>query len=264
MLSHNRPVFHFQVLTLVGLFLVIALPQVAMAQRRSGAPGLWLKAAYTYSNFTYKEVKAEQKGTLPGVQGELGLGLLGNLAISAGGQYQDDQMHFKGTSLTGDEVYGIANNQVSDLRGLAHLFYGPLIVSGGVGQRYWYNDLETAYRQRTTYNYIPVLVTLHTRSVYIKGEYDIWRGGTSKVHLSDLDSARQDIDFKQRKGGGLGVELGIIMPNALGMATTVFVSYHKWTIEASDKATGGTDADNELTLAASTTTIIQGGIGLNF
>jgi hypothetical protein len=225
------------------------------------APPLWLKLAGTYTDLAYKESKMNEKGQLSGVSGELGMALFGTLGVSAGGEYMSGSPQYSGETLDGTSIHALTKDYVRDLRVLGHMFLGPIVISGGVGQRYWYEDLVTSYRRSTQYDYYPVFVTYHYRYFYVRGETDLWKGGKSTAFMSDTSRLRKDVHFKQSKGSGFGAELGCMIPTAAGLAARVFIAYHSWDIKASDVQNDGVD---NLVEPDNTTTTLQLGIGLNF
>lgn len=243
------------------LLLVAIVPLSSQAAQQGGGP-LWLNAAYTYNDITYKESAMEEKGRMGGVQGELGLRLFNTFAVSAGGQYMDGHLNYDGSTFAGDPIRTVTKDQIRDLRAMGHLYIGSVVLSAGMAQRYWYNDLVISYRRRTWYDYTPVMLTLFaTNSIYLRFEHDIWRGGRNKSHMSDTSSSRKDVEFKQKSGSGMGGELGYIMPNANGISTRIFVSYHKWSVKASDVKNDGVD---NLVEPENETITLQAGVGLSF
>lgn len=227
--------------------------------------GHWLHLDYTYNDLSYQETGSAttttQKTQLSGARGDLGLNLLGFLAISAGGEYQDGHFQFDGTPFTADAQKTTTSSYIRDLRAFVHLIRGPVILSAGLGDRYWYNHLENSYRQRTEYTYHPILLTYFLRSIYIQVEQDLWTRGTSAVSLSDVSSSHKDVNFALGKGGsGLGVELGMYIPGMF-FSTHIYASYHKWNVKASDTQNDGV---KDLSIPDNNTTILQGGIGISF
>src|SRR6185312_15778076 len=103
--------------------------------------GLWLNVDYTYTDFSYKETGVAEKGHAPGVRGEFGFSLLRGLSVSAGGEYMDGNLSYDGETAIGSSVNVINKDYMRDLRAMAHLAYGSFILSGGIAQRYWYDDL---------------------------------------------------------------------------------------------------------------------------
>jgi hypothetical protein len=227
----------------------------------AAAPGLWLSAAYTYTDHAYKESKLTEKGKLSGAQGELGLGLMGTLAISAAGEYISGDPTFVGDTLDEKTVNARSNDYMRDLRLLAHFYLGQFVLSGGVGRRYWSADIENSYRQNTQYDYYPVMLTYTRRPFYIRFENDFWKGGKNTTFMSDVSSTRDDVRFNKIKGTGYGAEVGVIIPTAVGIDTRVFVSYHKWDIKESEDQSDGVA---NLSVPSNDTTTLQFGIGLIF
>ena len=202
------------------LILIVGLFSSLQAQAQ------WLDVALTYSDIKYRGPEVStQEGRMAGVKGELGLPLFKGLSVSAGGQYQSGNLNFDGTTFGATSIsQQVTKDYIRDYRVLANLQYGALTLSGGVGQRYWYNDLVTTYRRRQQYDYFPVIATLRRRGFYVKAEMDVWREGKNTTHMSDLGGVYQDVEFKQTKGGGLGAEIGILIPNAARFNSHVFVS----------------------------------------
>ena len=231
----------------------------AFAQNESGS--VWLNADYTYSEMDYKQADMTEKGRFPGVRGDIGLALFSFVGFSAGGAYQDGNLNYDGATLSGTALKNtVTSGYLRDLRALAHLFYGPIILSGGIGQREWFDHLPNSYRRRNTYDYTPLAITLFRDSVYIKAELDIWRGGKSRVYLSDLGGGEKDVELKQSEGTGYGAEVGVLIPNPL-FKTRIFAAYHRWNIKDSETLSDGV---RNITEPKSTTITISGGIGIGF
>lgn len=220
----------------------------------------WLSADYTYTDLTYKEPGyMTEKGRLAGIRGELGVHLFGGFGLSYGGEYMDGHLDYDGSTFSGAQAKVITNDYIRQTQGLAHLIYGPVVIAAGMAQRYWYNDLVVSYRRRTRYDYIPVYFTYRTAQVYVKIEHDIWRKGWNKSHMSDVNPAASDVEFKLGNGAGFGFEVGYVIQ---GMVTTrVFAAYHKWDIGESDVQSDGTQ---NLIEPKNNTTEIKAGIGLVF
>jgi hypothetical protein len=221
----------------------------------------WLHAAYTYSDVSYKEagVMTEQ-GRFGGARGELGLNLFSFFALSARGEYHDGNMNYNGTTLTGSTVRQITRDYVREWQGLGHFLYGPIALSVGVGERYWFNDLVGSYRRRTRYNYTPVAITVvQPGGVYYRYEHVVWGKGWSKSHMTDAGAAR-DVELNLGKGTGSKTEVGYMMYGSLWV-THVFVSMQKWDVKGSNTLNDGT---RDVTHARSSTTIWQAGIGFAF
>jgi hypothetical protein len=202
----------------------------------------WLNAAYTYSDVAYKETGGKnQKGRFAGVRGELGLPAISGISISGYGEYQAGNMNHEGSVLGGGTLNAVTKDYFRDLRGLLNLHLGAFTISGGIGQRYWYSDYVTSYRQRQQYDYSPVLITYRSKGFYMRAEADLWRQGKNTTYMSDVDGLRTNVDFKQKKGAGFGGEIGLMIPNAMGFATHIFAAYHKWTVDPSDTQFDGVD-----------------------
>lgn len=220
----------------------------------------WLVTDYTYTDFEHKQPGSfKETARLAGVRGEVGLRLMGGLGISYGGEYQDGNTTFEGTSFGGTPMRVVTNDYIRQTQALVHFVYGPAVFAAGMAERYWYNDLVVSYRRRTQYNYIPIYVTYRAAQVYVKVEHDIWQRGTNKTHMSDVNPAARDVEFKLGDGSGMGVEIGYVIP---GMVTTrIFAAYHKWDIKESDVQSDGTQ---DLVEPKNSTTEIKAGIGLAF
>lgn len=221
--------------------------------------GNWLDVSYTYTDFTYKEEKMSEKAQLAGVRGEVGFSL-GPVALSVGGEYQDGHLHYDGQTFGGTPVQTYTNDYMRDLRATAHLVFHPFVLSVGVAQRYWYDDLVISYRRRTQYDYMPVQLTYQHERAYIRFEHDIWKKGSNTSHMSDVNPAAQDVTFTLGDGSGFGVEIGYEIPSQM-VPSHIFARYHRWSVKQSDVQSDGTQL---LVEPDNTTTIIQGGIGLSF
>lgn len=243
---------------IVALIFAATVSQAVHAQYQGAN---WLHIDYTYMDMTYKEPDVmSEKGRLPGVRAELGLSLMPGLAISAGGEYYDGHLNYDGATFGGTPVKQVTNDYVRDLRALVHLMWAPFVLSAGVGDRYWFDDLVISYRRRTQYQYTPIILTYNMGGIYLSAETDLWGKGTNKSHMSDVNPAHSDVSFKLGKGSGLGFEAGMFIPSALG-ATRVFLRYHKWNVEQSDVQNDGV---NNLVEPKNETTTVTAGIGLAF
>jgi len=220
----------------------------------------WLTGDYTFTDFKYKEPGyMSESGRLAGIRGQVGINLFGGLGVSYGGEYQDGHTNYDGSTFSGTPVKVITNDYIRQTEALVHFVYGPAVFAAGMAERYWYNDLVVSYRRRTKYNYIPVYITYRAAQVYLRVEHDIWQKGWNKSHMSDVNPAARDVEFKLGKGSGMGAELGYVIP---GMITTrVFVAYHKWDVGESDVQSDGTQ---NLIEPKNNTTEIKAGIGLAF
>lgn len=243
--------------TLVWLSLVLCtVPAWAVDGGRH-----WLNLDFTYTELTYKEPGLlTEKGRLAGVRGEFGFFLFSNLGVSAGGEYQDGNLDYEGPSATATiPMKEITNDYFRRTEILGHLALSGFVLSSGVAQRYWYNDLVTSYRRRTRYEYIPVYLTYRMQNFYIRYEQDIWKKGWNKRQVSDVNPAASDVEFNLGKGNGYGAELGIVIPG--WVASRIFVAWHKWTVKESDVQNDGTQ---NLTEPDNNTTEIKGGLGFSF
>lgn len=220
----------------------------------------WLSLAYTYTDLTNKQTSLNDKGRFAGIRGELGLSLFQTMGLSIGGEYQDGNMNYDGATLTGANLKTISQDYIRDLRGLVHLFYQPVIFSGGIAQRYWYSDLGY-YRRRQQFDYIPVMMTIGRESMYFKFEWDVWQKGKLKAQMSDVSAAEKDTELTQKTGSGFGVEVGYLIPSPAKLITRIYVSYHEWNVHQSDVVSDGVYS---LTEPQTTTTGLQAGIGLDF
>lgn len=220
----------------------------------------WLAVDYTFTDIKYKEPGVmSEHGRLAGIRGEFGLNLFGGFGVSIGGEYQDGNLDYDGSTFGGTPVKVITNDYIRQTQALAHIAYGPAVLAVGMAERYWYDDLVISYRRRTRYNYIPVFLTYRAAQTYIRVEHDIWQKGWNKSHMSDVNPAAQDVEFKLGTGSGMGIELGYVFPAMI--RTRIFVSYHKWEIKESDVQSDGTQ---NLIEPKNNTTEIKAGIGLVF
>lgn len=221
----------------------------------------WLNLDYTYTDLVYKEPGAmSERGKLAGVRGEVGLNLFGYIAVSAGGEYQDGNLYYDGSTFGGTPVKQVTKDYFRRTEFLAHAFYGPVSLSAGVAERYWFDDLVISYRRRTRYNYMPVYVTYRMETIYLKIEQDIWQKGWNKSHMHDVNASAHDVEFTLGKGTGMGAELGYMFPSGT-MVSRVFIAYHKWDVKQSDVQNDGTQ---NLIEPKNNTTEVKVGIGLGF
>lgn len=226
-----------------------------------GPPPYWLNLDYTYTDIVYKEPGLmNEKGRLAGVRGEVGINFLGVMGISAGGEYQDGNLYYDGSTFSGTPVKQVTKDYFRRTEFLAHILYGSMTLSAGLAERYWFNDLVVSYRRRTRYNYIPVYFTYRLSSVYLKMEHDVWQKGWNKSHMSDVNASARDVEFELGKGTGMGVELGYLLLSG-SMATRIFVAYHKWDVNPSNVQNDGTQ---NLIEPKNSTTEIKVGLGLAF
>lgn len=247
----------FRLFLLAGLILRTPL-SLAL---EGGAPPYWLNLDYTYTDLVYKEPGLmNEKGRLAGIRGEVGLNLLGLMGVSAGGEYQDGNLYYDGSTFGGTPVKQVTKDYIRRTEFLGHFFYGPVTISAGLAERYWLNDLVISYRRRTRYNYIPVYFTYRMNFMYLKLEHDIWQKGWNKSHMSDVNASARDVEFKLGTGTGFGVELGYLIP-AGSVTTRVFLAYHKWDVKESDIQNDGTQ---NLIEPKNNTTEIKVGLGLGF
>lgn len=232
-----------------------------MTYAQQGGSSAWLSVDYTYSDLTYKEPTIDEKGRLAGIRGELGLGLTSWLGISVGGEYQDGNLNYDGSTFGGAAVKQVTKDYIRDTRAMLHWLGGPAILSAGIGQREWYDDLVVSYRRRTTYNYYPITLTLNRDNVYVKFENDVWNKGHNKSYMHDVNAAEKDVEFTQSSGSGYGLEIGYAVATADRFISRVFISYHRFDVGDSD-----VQNDNVYNLQEPKNNMvtIQGGIGFLF
>jgi hypothetical protein len=224
---------------------------------------LWLNVAYTYTDFNYKETGVAEKGHASGVRGEFGFSLLRGLSVSAGGEYMDGNLGYDGETATGSSVNVINKDYVRDLRAMAHLAYGSFILSGGIAQRYWYDDVVGSYRRRIQYDYYPAMLTMQLqRLIYLRAEYDFWKQGKSTYQMADSGTPGvTDVGLKTSGGSGYGGELGFLLPASGGITTLLYVAYHHWEIKESDRQSDGIQTVSQ---PKNTLDTLQAGVGLDF
>lgn len=223
--------------------------------------GAWLNVDYTYSAIDYKEPSLLEKGRYAGVRGEIGFDLTSFVGLSVGGEYRDGNFNYDGATLTGSTIQVLSRDYIRDVRAMMHLFYGPVVIAGGVAEREWYENITGAYRRRETYGYFPATLTLYRDAVYVKVEYDLWSKGKNKSYMSDVGATEKDVEFAQSSGSGYGAEVGLMIPSAMHFQTRVFVAYHRWDVKDSDAQFDGVYT---LVQPRSTTTTLEGGVGLSF
>lgn len=239
--------------------LAAACLAVSNARAEDGARH-WLNIDYTYTDLTYKEPGAmSEHGRLAGIRGEFGMYLFSNFGVSAGGEYQDGNLDYDGATFSGTPVKQITNDYFRKTEILAHIAYMPMVLSVGVAQRYWYNDLVISYRRRTRYDYTPIYLTYRSDNFYIRYEHDLWKKGWNKSHMSDVNASANDVEFTLGNGTGYGAEIGYLIPGWI--ITRVFLAYHKWSVKESDVQSDGTQ---NLIEPNNNTTEIKVGLGLSF
>lgn len=240
------------------LLIALSCSSSAFAQHQASN---WLNLDYTYSDLTYKEPNVmTEKGRLAGVRGEVGFSFAQTFALSAGGEYQDGNLNYDGSTFGGTPVKQVTKDYFRDLRAMVHVLFSPFVLSVGFADRYWYDDLVVSYRRRTHYQYTPIQLSYFMQNVYFVLEHDQWGKGTNTSHMSDVNAAAHDVDFTLGKGSGLGVEIGYVIPSAV-CATRLFLRYHKWSVKQSDVQSDGTQ---NLVEPENNTTLVQLGIGLGF
>lgn len=244
--------------TIVGFAtLFILSPTPSWAQ---GLGRLWFNVDYTYTDFTHKQPGImTESGSLAGVRGEFGFYLFSNFGLSAGGEYQDGNLDYDGATFGGTQIKQTTKDYFRRTEILGHLAYGGFILSAGVAERYWYDDLVVSYRRRTRYNYNPIYLTYRMQRFYVRYEQDLWKKGWNKSHMHDVNTSATDVEFTLGKGTGYGAEIGLFLPGLL--STRVFVAYHKWSVKESDSQSDGTQI---LTEPESHTTEVKAGLGLAF
>lgn len=200
-----------------------------------------------------------EHGRLAGVRGDLGFYLFSNFGLSAGGEYQDGNLDYDGATLTNTQIKQVTKDYIRRTEFLGHFAYGGFILSAGVAERYWFDDLVVSYRRRTRYDYNPIYLTYRMRGFYVRYEHDLWKKGWNKSHMHDVNVAANDVEFTLGKGTGFGGEIGLVIPGAL--ATRLFLAYHKWSVKESDVQSDGTQS---LIEPANNTTEMKVGLGLSF
>ncbi len=231
------------------------------AQLHAAPSSCWLKLDYTYTDIAYKEAKMTEAGRFPGIRGELGLGLTSMIGASVGGQYMEGNLNYSGETFSGASAKTVTKDYFSTTYGLIHLFFDSWVISGGIAQREWFNNLVISYRRRQTYSYYPLAATIYRGPLYFKAEWDWHFKGKNKTYMSDVNAAEHDVEFAQSSGSGYGAEVGVTIPTAMGFATHGFVAYHRWDIGDSDVQNDGV---YNLMEPANHTTVIEGGIGVSF
>lgn len=221
----------------------------------------WLNMEYTYTDLSYTEGDFREIARLAGIRGELGLIVGSGLGVSAGGEYQDGTMDFSGTSYSGTNGNLISKNYIRDTRVLAHYYLDGMIVSGGLAQREWYNNLLGQYHRRQTLNYYPALFTINSGNVYFKFEMDISMKGKLGVSMSETGGGARDIDFNQSGGSGYMVEAGLVGATSGKFFYRLFASYRRLIIDS-----GGSQSDGVrmVTVDKGTTDLISAGLGISF
>ena len=221
----------------------------------------YLNVDYTYTDIIYKEPAVmSERGQLAGVRGELGFHIAPQLALSVGGEYQDGNMNYDGATFGGTPVKQVTKDYFRQTEALVHVSYAPFMLSAGVAQRYWFNDLVVSYRRRTRYDYIPVYLTYRAGPAYLKLQHDIWQKGWNKSHMSDVNPAANDVEFELGEGKGFGVEVGYLLPSG-PVATRIFAAYHRWDVKESNVQSDGTQ---NLIEPKNNTTEVKVGLGLMF
>jgi hypothetical protein len=244
-----------------GLALLCILFATSLAHAQHAGQSIWLNVDYTYTDLTYKEPSMSEKGRLAGVRGDLGIGLFDNFGVSVGGQYQDGNLNYDGATFTGTPVKQVTKDYLRETYMLGNFMMGPVTISGGVGQREWFNDLVVSYRRREIYNYYPISMTVFRDSLYFKVENIIWKSGKNKSYMHDVSAAEKDVEFSQGSGSMYGAEIGYLIPNADHFSSRVFIAYRRWDVDASD-----TQNDNVYNLQEpkNNTVTLQLGLGVSF
>ena len=241
----------------VGLSIGLSLEAHAQYQG-----GNWIKLDYTYANLEAKSTgDTAQKGQLAGARGELGFNALGYLSVSAVGEYTDFHTSFNGTPIGQTQSQRVVTGDFArDLRVMTHLIASPVVISAGVAERLWSDQLPNVYTARTTYAYLPAQISYYFRYAYITYEQDIWRSAKAKVAFGEGDPAASNAEFSLKGTSSFAAELGWMVPSALG-TTRLFLRYQKWTTRASEPVENGLAS---VVFPELETTLIQGGIGIGF
>ena len=223
------------------IWIVFALlGQVSHAQYQTGN---WIKLDYTYTDLNSKSVDVnETKAQFPGVRGELGLNVMRYLAVSAVGEYADYRARLMGALVDGQPVDAVTSNFTRDLRVMGHLVVSPFVLSAGIAERFWSQQIPAGARTRTTYAYLPAQLTYFFRRAYLSYEQDFVRRGHRRM---------DDDDSTLGTTQAFAVELGWLIPSAIG-ATQIFARYQKWSVKATDQ------------WPEEQTTLLQAGIGVGF
>jgi hypothetical protein len=241
------------------LFLIVAGSSLAHAQHEGQS--YWLNVDYTYTDLSYHEPSMSSRAHLAGIRGDLGVVLLDNFAISAGGQYQDGNFYYDGATFSGTPVKQVMKDYVSETYLLADLIMGPAVVSAGIGRREWYDNTVISYRRREIYNYYPMSVTITHEGIYFKVENIIWKSGYNKSYMHDVNPAEKDVVFSQGSGSMYGAEIGYLVPTASHFSTRIFANYRRWDVQDSDIQN---DNVNNLQEPKNNTVTMQVGLGLSF
>jgi hypothetical protein len=233
----------------------------AHAHAQHQGQNLWLNVDYTYTDFTYTEPSMSEKGRLGGIRGDLGVGLFDNFGVSIGGQYQDGNLNYDGATFNATAVKQVTKDYLRETYALANIMMGPATLSGGVGQREWFDDVPGSYRRREIYNYYPVAMTVSRDGFYFKVENILWKSGKNKSYMHDVSASEKDTEFNQGSGTMYGAEIGYLIPTQDHFASHIYASYRRWDIDASDTQNDGVLS---LQVPKNTTVTIQVGLGLSF
>lgn len=226
-----------------------------------GGRSTWLNVEYTYSDYTNKESGMSETGRLAGVRGELGILLGAQFGVSVGGEYQDGNLNFDGTTLAGNYTKQLTADYFRDTRLLMNYYMGALVFSSGIVQRERYENLPGNYHRRDTFTYYPVIATYYSYSFYFKVEIGASLKGKTNVSMSEVTPSGHDLEFARSSGSGLATEAGYIVPTGGKFATRMFLSYRR--LSLGDAGTQN-DGVRNVTVTQMSTDIVQAGIGVGF
>jgi hypothetical protein len=228
------------------------------------AGGIFYRGNFLAVDLTMNDVSYEEPGVMTedgligGVRAELGYGLGESLSISVGGSYYDGSLLYEGATFGGAAVKTRTTDYFRTLKAQLNYITAPFVFSIGYAERTWYDDLVISYRRLTEYEYIPLFITWFSGPYYYQLEHNAEFSGLNTSYMSDL--GRNDVFLKQKKGSGIGLEVGRMI-NASPIAARAYLQYHKWDVEASEI---GNDGVQNLVEPANNTVTITAGVGILF
>ena len=201
-----------------------------------------------YSQLNYKEPGLmKHSGSVYGIKG--GADIYGKensyIFIDAelmGGENQYNGAYWDGRPLKENMTVLVGEGRVGAGLSLLQSPNYMLALTGSLGYRLYNTDGDHTkgfYRRETTYVYLPLgteirfLIGSHSR-LYIKGEYDVFLGGTNKTYLSDINKNLPDQTHKQSSGNGVRGTIGFSTDISANNEGLIELFYQKWNVGASD------------------------------
>lgn len=193
------------------------------------------------ANFNYEEPGVmTEKGNLFGSRGQLLWNIQPTFAMSVGGHYLFGNLTYDGSTFSGTPVTTETEDWVLQGQLLAHFRQPNFEVAFGVARRVWFNDLVISYTRTTTYTYFPVIFKGKLDRFYTSLEYRIWGQGRNVSTLSDVSTARSDVELTQDNGMGYAIEVGYEIPREK-VSFRIFFAYDYWSVADSNVQFDGVD-----------------------